>query len=195
FEEGPERNKALGVWGALGGSGAAVGVLAGGILTDYLSWRWIFFVNVPVGALVLLLTPRIVPESRRDTTGRQYDALGAVLVSAGLALLVYAISEAPKEGWGSARTILLLIVSGARVDRRAAGRRRAPAGAAVRSIQPVHAARGSRRRRGRVAGVREPLQGAGHGRPPGAGRAHARLRLRVVGACIVRRRRDHRRGD
>jgi MFS family permease len=86
------------VWGALGGSGAAVGVLAGGILTDYLSWRWIFFVNVPVGALVLLLTPRIVPESRRDTTGRQYDALGAVLVSAGLALLVYAISQAPKEG-------------------------------------------------------------------------------------------------
>src|SRR2546423_3009955 len=113
FEEGPERNKALGVWGALGGSGAAVGVLARGILTDYLSWRWVFFVNVPARAPVLLLTPRIVPESRRDTTGRQYDALGAVLVSAGLALLVYAISEAPKEGWGSARTILLLIVSGA----------------------------------------------------------------------------------
>src|SRR6476619_346591 len=87
-EEGADRNKALGVWGALGGSGAAVGVLAGGVLTDYLSWRWIFFVNVPVGLLVLLLTPRIVPESRRDTGGRKYDALGAVLVSAGLALLV-----------------------------------------------------------------------------------------------------------
>jgi EmrB/QacA subfamily drug resistance transporter len=113
FEEGRERNKALGVWGALGGSGAAVGVLAGGILTEYLSWRWIFFVNVPVGALVLLLTPRIVPESRRDDTGRRYDALGAVLVSAGLALLVYAISEAPNVGWGTARTILLLIASGA----------------------------------------------------------------------------------
>jgi EmrB/QacA subfamily drug resistance transporter len=109
FEEGPERNKALGVWGALGGSGAAVGVLAGGVLTDYLSWRWIFFVNVPVGALVLLLTPRIVPESRRDVTERHYDAPGAVLVSSGLALLVYAISEAPNVGWATARTILLLI--------------------------------------------------------------------------------------
>jgi EmrB/QacA subfamily drug resistance transporter len=113
FEEGPERNKALGVWGALGGSGAAVGVLLGGVLTEYLSWRWIFFVNVPVGALVLLATPRIVPESRREGAERHYDALGAVLISSGLALLVYAISEAPNEGWGSARTILLLILSGA----------------------------------------------------------------------------------
>jgi EmrB/QacA subfamily drug resistance transporter len=113
FEEGPERNKALGVWGALGGSGAAVGVLLGGVLTEYLSWRWIFFVNVPVGALVLLAAPRIVPESRREGAERHYDALGAVLVSSGLALLVYAISEAPNEGWGSARTILLLILSGA----------------------------------------------------------------------------------
>src|SRR6476659_1793097 len=91
FEEGAERNKALGIWGALGGSGAAVGVLAGGLLTKYLGWEWIFFVNVPVGALVL----------------------GAVLVSAGLALFVYTISRAPDVGWGSARTILLLIASGA----------------------------------------------------------------------------------
>src|SRR5215210_7090570 len=112
FEEGPERNKALGVWGALGGSGAAVGVLAGGILTEYLSWRWIFFVNVPVGALVLLLTPRIVPQSRRDEGGRRYDALGAVLVSAGLALLVYGISEAPKVGWATGRTVGVLIAAG-----------------------------------------------------------------------------------
>jgi EmrB/QacA subfamily drug resistance transporter len=111
FEEGADRNKALGVWGALGGSGAAVGVLAGGVLTEYLSWRWIFFVNVPVGALVLLVTPRIVPESRREGAGRSYDALGAVLVSAGLALLVYAISEAPNVGWATARTILLLIAA------------------------------------------------------------------------------------
>ena len=113
FEEGRERNKALGVWGALGGSGAAVGVLLGGILTDYLSWRWIFFVNVPVGIAVLLMTTRIVPESKRDDEGRSYDALGAVLVSAGLALLVYAISEAPQVGWATARTILLLIAAGA----------------------------------------------------------------------------------
>jgi EmrB/QacA subfamily drug resistance transporter len=111
FEEGADRNKALGVWGALGGSGAAVGVLLGGILTDYLSWRWIFFVNVPVGAVVLLVTTSIVPESRRDAEARHYDALGAVLVSSGLALLVYAISEAPNVGWGSARTIGLLIAA------------------------------------------------------------------------------------
>jgi EmrB/QacA subfamily drug resistance transporter len=113
FEEGAERNKALGVWGALGGSGAAVGVLAGGVLTQYLSWRWIFFVNVPVGALVLALTPRIVPESRREGAERSYDALGAVLVSSGLALLVYGISRAPNVGWATARTILLLVASGA----------------------------------------------------------------------------------
>ena len=112
FEEGAERNKALGVWGALGGSGAAVGVLAGGVLTQYLSWRWIFFVNVPVGALVLALTPRIVPESRREGGERRYDALGAVLVSGGLVLLVYAISQAPNVGWATARTILLLLASG-----------------------------------------------------------------------------------
>jgi EmrB/QacA subfamily drug resistance transporter len=111
FEEGADRNKALGVWGALGGSGAAVGVLAGGVLTEYLSWRWIFFVNVPVGAVVLALTPRIVPESRREGAERRYDALGAVLVSSGLALLVYTISRAPIVGWGTARTILLLIAS------------------------------------------------------------------------------------
>jgi EmrB/QacA subfamily drug resistance transporter len=113
FQEGADRNKALGVWGALGGSGAAVGVLAGGVLTEYLSWRWIFFVNVPVGALVLALTPRIVHESRREGAERHYDALGAVLVSSGLALLVYSISEAPNVGWASARTILLLIASAA----------------------------------------------------------------------------------
>jgi len=113
FEEGADRNKALGVWGALGGSGAAVGVLLGGVLTDYLSWRWIFFVNVPVGALVLLVTTSIVPESRVEGEKRHYDGLGAVLVSSGLALLVYAISEAPNVGWGTARTILLLIGAGA----------------------------------------------------------------------------------
>ena len=112
FEEGAERNKALGIWGALGGSGAAVGVLAGGVLTKYLGWEWIFFVNVPVGAMVLVLTPRIVPESRREGAERRYDALGAILVSGGLALLVYTISRAPDVGWLTARTILLLVASG-----------------------------------------------------------------------------------
>jgi EmrB/QacA subfamily drug resistance transporter len=113
FEEGADRNKALGIWGALGGSGAAVGVLAGGVLTKYLGWEWIFFVNVPVGALVLSLSPRIVPESRREGAERSYDVLGAVLISGGLALFVYTISRAPDVGWATARTILLLIASGA----------------------------------------------------------------------------------
>jgi len=113
FDEGAERNKALGVWGALGGSGAAVGVLAGGVLTEKAGWEWIFWVNVPVGVVVLLLTPFIVPESFRQTTRRRYDPLGAVSVTAGLVLLVYAISEAPNVGWATARTIGLLVASGA----------------------------------------------------------------------------------
>jgi EmrB/QacA subfamily drug resistance transporter len=111
FEEGAERNKALGIWGALGGSGAAAGVLFGGILTKYLGWEWIFFVNIPVGALVFGLTFPFVPESRADLGHRRFDAAGAVTVTSGLALLVYAISKAPDVGWGSARTILLLIAS------------------------------------------------------------------------------------
>jgi EmrB/QacA subfamily drug resistance transporter len=112
FEEGADRNKALGVWGALGGSGAAVGVLAGGVLTEYLGWEWIFWVNVPVGALVLAATPFVVPESFRETARRRYDPLGAISVTAGLALLVYAISEAPNVGWATTRTIGLLVASG-----------------------------------------------------------------------------------
>jgi EmrB/QacA subfamily drug resistance transporter len=111
FEEGAERNKALGIWGALGGSGAAVGVLLGGILTKYLGWEWIFFVNVPVGAIVFALTRPIVPESRADLGHRSFDATGAVSVTGGLALFVYAISKAPDVGWGTGRTIGLLIVS------------------------------------------------------------------------------------
>src|ERR687884_186810 len=112
FTEGAERNKALGIWGALGGSGAAAGVLFGGVLTKYLGWEWIFYVNVPVGALVLALTRPIVPESRIEAE-RRFDAAGAVTVTGGLALLVYAISKAPDVGWGSTRTILLLIASAA----------------------------------------------------------------------------------
>src|SRR5213083_3194173 len=111
FEEGADRNKALGIWGALGGSGAAVGVLAGGVLTKYLGWEWIFFVNVPVGALVLALTRPIIPESRAELGHRRFDAMGAVLVTGGLALFVYAISKAPDVGWGTTRTIGLIIAS------------------------------------------------------------------------------------
>jgi EmrB/QacA subfamily drug resistance transporter len=111
FTEGAERNKALGIWGALGGSGAAVGVLLGGILTKYLGWEWIFFVNVPVGALVFAVTRPIVPESRADLGHRRFDAAGAVSVTGGLALLVYAISKAPDVGWATGRTIGLLVAS------------------------------------------------------------------------------------
>src|SRR5215210_282413 len=105
FEEGAERNKALGIWGAIGGSGAAVGVLAGGVLTKYLGWEWIFFVNVPVGIAAFVLCRRFVSESRseRETTP---DWPGAVTVTAGLALLVYAVSQAPEHGWSSTSTIV-----------------------------------------------------------------------------------------
>src|SRR6266511_595786 len=111
FSEGSDRNKALGIWGALGGSGAAAGVLLGGILTKYLGWEWIFFVNVPVGALVLALTPAIVPESHADLGHRRFDAAGAITVTGGLALFIYAISKAPDVGWATGRTIVLLVAS------------------------------------------------------------------------------------
>jgi len=106
FPEGAERNKALGIWGALGGSGAAAGVLFGGILTKYLGWEWIFFVNIPVGALVLSLTRPIVRESHADLDHRRLDAFGALSVTGGLALLVYAISKAPDVGWISVETAI-----------------------------------------------------------------------------------------
>jgi EmrB/QacA subfamily drug resistance transporter len=112
FEEGSERNKALGIWGAIGGSGAAAGVLFGGILTKYAGWQWIFFVNVPIGALVLALTRPIVRESRIAGL-RGFDAGGAVTITSSLALLVYTISKAPQVGWSSGRTIGLLIASAA----------------------------------------------------------------------------------
>jgi EmrB/QacA subfamily drug resistance transporter len=111
FTEGSERNKALGAWGAVGGSGAAAGVLMGGILTKYLGWEWIFWVNVPVGLTVLLLTPFYVRESRREDVVHDYDPLGALSVTSGLIVLVYAISEAPDVGWGTFRTIGLIALS------------------------------------------------------------------------------------
>src|SRR5690242_3264074 len=104
FTEGRERNIALGVWGAVGGFGAAAGVLLGGVLTETLSWPWIFFVNVPVGVAAFFLAPRLLDESR-DTTVKSFDALGAVLVTAGLVALVYAITQSGTYGWGSGRTI------------------------------------------------------------------------------------------
>jgi EmrB/QacA subfamily drug resistance transporter len=110
FDEGPERNKALGIWGAIGGSGAAVGVLAGGVLTKYLGWEWIFFVNVPVGAAALALAPRFVRESRSDRPHTP-DIAGAITITGGLALLVYGVSQAPQDGWTSGSTIVRLAVA------------------------------------------------------------------------------------
>jgi EmrB/QacA subfamily drug resistance transporter len=104
FVEGRERNIALGVWGAVGGFGAAAGVLLGGILTDALSWEWIFFVNVPIGLAALAISPFLLTESR-DARVRSFDLPGAVLVTAGLSSLVYAITQAGQEGWLAARTI------------------------------------------------------------------------------------------
>jgi len=104
FHEGRERNIALGVWGAVGGFGAAAGVLMGGILTDALSWEWIFFVNVPVGVLAIVLAPILLDESR-DARVKTFDLPGAVLVTAGLSSLVYAITQAGQEGWLAGRTI------------------------------------------------------------------------------------------
>jgi EmrB/QacA subfamily drug resistance transporter len=104
FVEGRERNIALGVWGAVGGFGAAAGVLMGGILTSALSWSWIFFVNVPVGATALVLTPLLLKESR-DASVKSFDALGAVLVTAGLSSVVYAITQAGQDGWLATKTV------------------------------------------------------------------------------------------
>jgi EmrB/QacA subfamily drug resistance transporter len=104
FVEGRERNIALGVWGAVGGFGAAAGVLLGGILTDALSWEWIFFVNIPVGVGAFALAPLLLRESR-DARVKTFDLPGAVLVTGGLSLLVYAITQAGQEGWLAAETL------------------------------------------------------------------------------------------
>ena len=106
FREGRERNIALGAWGAVGGFGAAAGVLLGGVLTDSLSWEWIFFVNVPVGLLGLALAPVLLDESR-DLRVRRFDAIGALLVTGGLVALVYGITQANEFGWSSWETISL----------------------------------------------------------------------------------------
>ena len=110
FSEGRERNIALGVWGAVGGFGAAAGVLLGGVLTEALSWSWIFFVNVPVGVAAFFLAPRLLDESR-DTSVKTFDIPGAVLVTGGLVALVYAITQSSTYGWASGRTIGVLVAS------------------------------------------------------------------------------------
>jgi EmrB/QacA subfamily drug resistance transporter len=105
FAEGAERNRALGVWGAVAGSGGAAGVLLGGILTQYAGWEWVLFVNVPIGIAAALVAPRLLPESRDTESARVFDVAGATTVTAGLALLVYALVDANNAGWTSTQTL------------------------------------------------------------------------------------------
>ena len=113
FRDGAERNKALGVWGAVAGSGGAAGVLLGGVLTDGLGWEWVLWVNVPIGLAAAALAPMLLEESRAEGIGRHFDFLGAFSITAGLSVLVYALVDANNAGWGSGRTIGLLAVSAA----------------------------------------------------------------------------------
>ena len=111
FEEGPERTKAMGVWSAIAAGGGAVGLLVGGILTDLLSWPWVFFVNLPIGIAAFVLSMMYVPESRDTASHRSFDVAGAVTVTAGLLALVYGIVKAEQKGWLSAHTIGFFSVS------------------------------------------------------------------------------------
>src|SRR5437773_2321637 len=125
FTEGPERNRALAVWGAIAGAGGAAGLLLGGVLVELLSWRWVFFVNVPIGAVVLALAPRIIPESRSESASEGgYDAEGAVAITLGTIALVFTLIKAESWGWTSGRTLAgfavaaVLIAAFAVIERR-----------------------------------------------------------------------------
>ncbi len=148
-----ERTKALGVWSAIAAGGAAVGLLMGGVLTDIASWRWVFFVNVPVGIITIAMALRYVAESRIEVEHRSFDLAGAVTVTGGLVVLVYAIVKAQSYGWGSART------------HRAAGRRGRAAGG-------LHGDRGPQQG---AADAAEHLPG------PRAGRGRHRAAARGLG--------------
>jgi EmrB/QacA subfamily drug resistance transporter len=111
FKEGPERNKALGVWSGVAAGGGAVGLLLGGILTQYVSWRWIFFINVPIGIAIAFFTLRVIPEISANLENRKVDVLGAVTVTGGLMALVYALVKAPSYGWLSGQTLGVLALA------------------------------------------------------------------------------------
>jgi EmrB/QacA subfamily drug resistance transporter len=127
FAEGAERNRALGIWGAASGSGGAAGVLLGGVLTSYLSWPWVFFINVPVGLAVIAAAPAVLQESRGQHEHRHFDVAGATSVTAGVMLLVYAMTRATQEGWSSFGTLGLLGASAALVAAFVAIELRSPA--------------------------------------------------------------------
>jgi EmrB/QacA subfamily drug resistance transporter len=113
FPEGAERNKAIGAWGAVGGLGATAGWVIGGPLIDGPGWAWVFYMNVPLGIVLLVFAARLLPESRDASVARNFDAGGALTISAGLALLMYALVDAPRAGWGSTRTVSLFMLAGA----------------------------------------------------------------------------------
>ena len=124
FAEGTERNRALAVWGAIAGAGGAIGLLLGGVIVEALSWRWIFFVNVPIGALLLAAAPRRIPESRSQGAAAGYDVGGAIAITLGTIAFVYVLIEAESWGWGSGRTLggfaaaALLIAAFVLIERR-----------------------------------------------------------------------------
>jgi EmrB/QacA subfamily drug resistance transporter len=111
FRDGAERNRALGVWGAVAGSGGAAGVLLGGVLTEYVGWEWVLWVNVPIGLAAAALAPSLIAESRSESETRSFDVAGGVSITAGLSLLVYALVDANSAGWSSTQTIALLAAS------------------------------------------------------------------------------------
>jgi EmrB/QacA subfamily drug resistance transporter len=113
FRDGAERNRALGVWGAVAGAGGAAGVLLGGVLTDGLSWEWVLWVNVPVALAAAAMAPALLAESRSESASRHFDTAGAVCVTAGISVLVYGLVDAGEAGWGSTQTLGLLAVSAA----------------------------------------------------------------------------------
>jgi EmrB/QacA subfamily drug resistance transporter len=138
YREGRERNLALGIWGAASGSGAAVGVLLGGILTSYLSWPWIFYINLPVGIALIVLVPRFIAEARGELATRHFDVAGATTITAALMLLVYALTRATQEGWGTPTTVTLLVASGTLAAAFVAIER-----SATSPLLPFHAFRGN----------------------------------------------------
>jgi EmrB/QacA subfamily drug resistance transporter len=127
FREGRERNVALGIWGAISGVGGAVGVLLGGVLTSYLSWSWIFFVNLPVGVAILAVSPWLLHESRAAVAHRHFDVVGATSVTAGLMVLVYAITRASRHGWSNGVTVGLFAAAAALIVAFVAVEARSPA--------------------------------------------------------------------
>jgi EmrB/QacA subfamily drug resistance transporter len=138
FAAGRDRNLALGIWGAASGSGAAVGVLLGGVLTSYLSWPWVFYLNVPVGLALVVLAPRYLAESRAPAGGRHFDVAGSAAVTAALMVLVYGLTRATQNGWGSPVTLALFATAAALAGIFALVERRAES-----PILPMHVFRGS----------------------------------------------------